>query len=127
MKIECKSCLNRELIFVFGSNEAGIHGAGAALHARIEHAARIGQGFGYCGYSFAIPTKDHRIRTLKLTIIEAYVERFIDFAIDRNELKFNVTRIGCGLDGYTDNDIAPLFKFAPDNCILPDGWRVYSV
>ena len=109
-------------IFVFGSNEAGIHGAGAALHARQQHGAILGRGVGLQGYSYAIPTKDRRLRTLPLSVIYGYVQDFVHFALDHPSLTFEVTRIGCGLAGYTDADIAPLFRGAPANCRLPAGW-----
>ena len=110
-------------IFVFGSNLAGVHRRGAAKDALDLHGAIYGQGVGLQGRSYAIPTKDGRIRTLPLDRIKIYVDRFIRFAIEHKELTFNVTRIGCGLAGYSDRDIAPMFKDAPLNCILPFGWR----
>lgn len=110
-------------IFVFGSNLAGVHGAGAALHARTHHGAIYGRGMGLQGHSYGIPTKDHRIQTLPLDSIQVHVENFMAFAKEHPELHFEVTRIGCGLAGYTDAQIAPLFRGAPDNCQLPEGWR----
>jgi hypothetical protein len=97
-------------IFVFGSNEAGRHGKGAALYARQKHGAIYGVGFGLQGQSFAIPTKDHTIKTLPIQSIIPYVDMFMDFVNDKPELHFNITRIGCGLAGYDwDRDIRPLF------------------
>jgi hypothetical protein len=110
-------------IFVFGSNLAGRHGAGAALFARHNHGAIYGRGVGHQGQSYAIPTKDGQLRTLPLEEIQAYVNDFIAFATENQWMKFNVTRIGCGLAGYTDEQIAPMFKSAPINVILPEGWR----
>lgn len=110
-------------IFVFGSNRAGRHGAGAALWARIHRGAIPGQGEGLQGDSYGIPTKDERIRTLPLDAIRAGVDRFLTFARENPDLAFQVTRIGCGLAGYTDTDIAPMFAETPDNCQLPPGWR----
>jgi hypothetical protein len=112
-------------IFVFGSNLAGRHGKGAALFALQNHSAIYGLGAGFQGRSYAIPTKDFDLRTLGLDSIKTYVEGFLFFARAHRELRFNVTRIGCGLAGYTDTDIAPLFKDAPENCDLPEGWRRY--
>lgn len=109
-------------IFVFGSNLAGHHGAGAALYARQHHGAIYGRGEGIQGESYAIPTKDARLRVLSLDEIRKAVDRFIGFAAVSNDM-FQVTRIGCGLAGYRDEQIAPLFKQAPSNCELPDGWR----
>lgn len=110
-------------IFVFGSNIAGRHGKGAALCARQEHGAIYGQGLGRQGNSYAIPTKDSNLRTLSLYDIGCYVRDFLVYAKTHPELTFEVTRIGCGLAGYMDCEIAPMFKDAPLNCNLPTGWR----
>lgn len=106
-------------IFVFGSNEAGRHGKGAALFARQHRGAIYGQGEGLQGNAYAIPTKDAHLRTLPLDVVRAYVERFKAFAATRPDLRFQVTPIGCGLAGYTPQDIAPMFADAPVNCDLP--------
>lgn len=113
-------------IFVFGSNLAGIHGAGAALYARKHHGAIYGQGIGRQGNSYGIPTKDARIITLPLKDIKKYINQFITFAKHNHDMTFNVTRVGCGLAGYTDTDIAPMFKDAPSNCVLPSEWKYYT-
>lgn len=110
-------------IFVFGSNEAGRHGAGAALFARQRRGAVYGEGRGPTGFAYAIPTKDKELRTLPLARIKSGIEQFLCYAAEHPELEFEVTRIGCGLAGYSDASIAPLFKDAPANCILPCGWR----
>lgn len=114
-------------VFVFGSNLAGVHGAGAAAMAREQLGAIDGYGFGPMPSvekprCYAIPTKDQKIRTLPIENIKPFVEQFIMYAWERTDLEFFVTRIGCGLAGYTDKDIAPLFAFAPPNCVLPHGW-----
>lgn len=110
-------------IFVFGSNLAGIHGGGAALHARIYHEAQEGVGFGPTGSSYAIPTKTASFKVLGLLFIEPYVKGFLQYATDHPDMIFDVTRVGCGLAGYKDEQIAPMFKAAPANCRLPHGWR----
>ena len=111
------------MIFVFGSNLAGRHGKGAALYAVKEKGAIYGQGIGRMGNSYAIPTKNTKLKTLPLISIALFVNAFIQYAKDNKDLMFGVTRIGCGLAGYKDKDIAPLFKYAPCNCVLPKGWR----
>ena len=111
------------MIFVFGSNVAGRHGKGAAKTAREIHGAIYGQGFGRQGNSYAIPTKGSDLRTLPLDIIKLYVDQFIEYAHNYPEHQFQVTRIGCGLAGYKDEDIKPMFQDAPENCVLPEGWR----
>jgi len=111
------------MIFVFGSNLAGRHGKGAALFANQNCGAIYGQGVGRQGESYAIPTKDANLNTLPLPRIKNYVDDFIAYAKLHPELKFNVTRVGCGLAGYKDADISPMFAKAPANCVLPEGWR----
>jgi hypothetical protein len=110
------------VIFTFGSNLAGRHGKGAALFAWKNHGAVYGQGVGPQGNAYAIPTKDASIRTLPLVKIKPYVEDFITYARANPTLKFQVTRIGCGLAGYKDSDIAPMFKGVPPNCEMPTEW-----
>ncbi len=109
-------------IFVFGSNLAGRHGAGAALHARKHHGALYGYGHGRMGSAYAIPTKDEQIRTLPLESIRRYVAIFIAYATSHPELRFQVTAVGTGLAGYKHEDIAPFFRNAPENCSLPPEW-----
>ena len=106
-------------IFVFGSNLSGIHGAGAAAHAYKVRGAVWGQGVGLAGESYAIPTKNYAIHTLPLDVVEDYVADFIEFAEDHPELEFEVTAIGCGLAGFTPEQIAPFFVGVPGNCVLP--------
>lgn len=115
-------------IFVFGSNEAGIHGGGAAKIAREKFGAIYGVPFGLMGQSFAIPTKDENLKTLLLSNIQNYLVSFIKFAIDSPQLKFYLTKIGCGLAGYTTNDIKLILWKAvdsatngelPQNIIIP--------
>lgn len=110
-------------IFVFGSNLAGRHGKGAALHARKHYGAVYGAGKGPTGRAYAIPTKDETLCTLPLISIRKSVLEFLDYARAHMCDTFMVTRIGCGLAGYTDEQIAPFFEGAPCNCILPEGWR----
>lgn len=111
------------IVFVFGSNLAGIHGAGSALEAVKTYGAIRGVGEGRQGHAYAIPTKDKQIRTLPLVKIAEAVTRFLAHAADHPDEQFNVVRIGCGLAGLTDAQVAPLFAGAPTNVWLPDGWR----
>lgn len=113
------------MIFVFGSNEAGIHGAGAARVAYANHGAIYGKGFGLQGDSFAIPTKDKAIRTLSLEAVREYVDKFLAYARAHLEDNFQVTQIGCGLAGFNAKDIAPLFKGALSNCIFDTAWKLW--
>lgn len=106
-------------VFVFGSNRAGRHGKGAALWARQNRGAIYGVGEGMQGNSYAIPTKDEHLRTLPLDQIRLHVEAFLDFARYRPDLRFQLTPIGCGLAGYRPEQIAPMFRDAPSNVIMP--------
>jgi hypothetical protein len=106
-------------IFVFGSNLKGVHGAGAAKLAREKFGAQMGVGIGITGQCYAIPTKDEMIWTLPLTRIEEYVIDFLEYAKENSDKTFLVTQIGCGLAGYTPEDIAPMFKNHPNNVIIP--------
>lgn len=113
----------RQQIFVFASNLAGRHGAGSALEARKNHGAIYGRGVGHQGNSYAIPTKDMKLNPLPLNIIYEYVQGFIEFATKHPDMEFNVVKIGCGLAGFEERKIKPLFKNAPENVNLPKGWR----
>jgi len=104
-------------IFVFGSNLAGMHGGGAAWIAYERFGAIMGQGVGLQGQSYAIPTMQGGVETIK-----PYVDEFIEFASKHPEYKFLVTKIGCGIAGFRVEEIAPLFAEAidMDNVILPE-------
>lgn len=106
-------------IFVFGSNLAGRHGAGSALEALRNHGAIYGQGTGPQGRSFALPTKDMNLKTLRLSTIEYYVNRFLLYAAIHPCYNFNVVAIGCGLAGYKPEQIAPMFDKRTSNVFLP--------
>lgn len=90
-------------IFVFGSNAQGAHGGGAAYFAMQRFGAVWGIGEGLQGQSYAIPTMEG------LESLAGAIYRFTSFAREHKELDFFVTAIGCGIAGYTPEDIAPLF------------------
>lgn len=106
-------------IFVFGSNLRGMHGGGAAYIAYRHFGAIMGQGVGLQGQSYAIPTMQGGVDTIR-----PYVDEFIEFAKQHQNLTFLVTRIGCGIAGFTDEEISPLFEAAHDvkNIVLPPNW-----
>lgn len=108
--------LKENEIFVFGSNLAGMHGGGAAWIAYERFGAVMGQGVGLQGQSYAIPTMQGGVETIK-----PYVDAFVEFANQHKEYKFLVTKIGCGIAGFRNEEIAPLFESAIDleNVILP--------
>ena len=125
--------LKENEIFVFGSNLAGAHGGGAARLAYNRFGAVWGEGVGLHGQTYAIPTMQGGVETIK-----PYVDAFIRFAKEHSRLTFLVTRIGCGIAGFRDEEIAPLFTDAIDveNIILPkefvenispDGKRSYNL
>ena len=107
--------LNKNEIFVFGSNLRGSHGSGAAYMA-LQWGAKLGIGVGLHGQTYAIPTMFDNV-----TKLIPYVKEFIYFAQGHPNMIFLVTKIGCGIAGFTVNDIAPLFKEAEsyENIYLP--------
>ena len=111
--------LEKNEILVFGSNLAGAHGGGAAYIAYKKFGAIWGQGVGLQGQSYGIPTMQGGVETIK-----PYVDEFIEFARQHPEYTFLVTRIGCGIAGFTNEEISPLFAAAHDvdNIVLPLGW-----
>ena len=114
--------LKENEIFVFGSNLAGMHGGGAARIARLHFGAVMGKGVGLQGQSYAIPTMQGGVETIR-----PYVNDFIDFAKHHPEMQFLVTPIGCGIAGFEAEDIAPLFEKAKEmkNISLPESfWEV---
>ena len=108
--------LKENEIFVFGSNLQGMHGGGAARLAYDKFGAIWGQGVGLQGQSYGIPTMHGGVDAIK-----PYVDEFIEFAKSHPELTFLVTRIGCGIAGFRDEEIAPLFKecIEMENVCLP--------
>lgn len=109
--------LKEDEIFVFGSNLRGAHGGGAARAALDKFGAIWGQGVGLQGQSYAIPTMQGGVETIR-----PYVDEFIRFAQSHPNLFFYVTPIGCGIAGFTEQEIAPLFKEAlpVENICLPE-------
>jgi len=108
-------------IFVFGSNLEGAHCNGAAKLAYQKFGAVWGVGIGLRGQSYAIPTMQGGVHTIK-----PYVDEFIMYALEHRHLIFLVTEIGCGIAGFTPRDIAPLFRVAVDrnvqNIYLPESF-----
>lgn len=107
-------------VFVFGSNLAGRHGKGAALEAYKKWGAVYGMGHGRQGHSYAIPTKGLHLEVLPLNTINYFVQEFLEYAVKMPGNVFQLTAIGCGLAGYSPEQIAPMFETAPRNIILPE-------
>ena len=112
-------------IFVFGSNLAGRHGAGAARYAYIHHDAEYGVGVGPTGCAYALPTKDRHLNTLPLNQIELYISQFLRYAELNPDDEFLLTPIGCGLAGYRRDQIKPLIENnnRPSNVIYTKEWQ----
>ena len=111
--------LGEDEIFVFGSNLEGNHAGGAARTAVEKFGAIPGQGVGLQGQSYAIPTMQGGVETIK-----PYVDQFLELASEWDQTMFYVTRIGCGIAGFKDEEIAPLFADALKlyNVILPESF-----
>ena len=103
-------------VFVFGSNRQGQHGGGAARTACLKFGAVMGEGEGLQGQSYALPTMEG-LDELRLS-----AKRFIDFARAQPDLVFYLTKVGCGIAGYDEAQVKPLFADAPPNVIKPSGW-----
>lgn len=118
--------LNRNDVVLIGTNESGIHGAGIADHAYKNWGAVMGQGFGAMGQCFGLPTKDWEIVSLDPHIINQYVQRYIVWTQLRQNKKRThyVTQVGCGLAGFTPEEIAPMFAECIDmkNIWLPESF-----
>ncbi|MBL4860115.1 MAG: hypothetical protein JKX96_04420 [Acinetobacter sp.] len=113
------------MVFVFGSNLSGIHGAGAALYATKQRGAVLGVGEGMTGECYALPTKGIAIVFMSDDEIQTHVEKFLVFAYDHPELNFQVTQVGCGLAGGRPEIIAPMFMTCPTNCYFDTGWSIF--
>lgn len=123
--------LSNKACYTFGSNLAGVHGKGAAKTATLYFGALFGVGQGFSGRSYAIPTKDEKIRTRKHSDVVKAIKKFVEdtqcSALEwDHEVKnwFYVTPVGTGLAGFRHEDIAPHFQGAV-NCWFPDIWKPY--
>jgi hypothetical protein len=103
-------------IFVFGSNTAGAHGGGAARFAHDRFGAVWGQSEGLQGQSYGIDTM------AGLPVFEEQAGRFVEFAREHPELRFLMTEVGCGIAGYTPQQVAGFFRGAPENVVLPESF-----
>ncbi len=115
----CIEALQADEVFVFGSNLGGFHGGGAARVAFRKFGAEWGKGVGLYGQSYAIPTMQGGVDTIR-----PYVDEFIDYARNVPDKFFFVTRVGCGIAGFADAEIAPLFERAMEveNICLPESF-----
>jgi hypothetical protein len=112
--------LEHDEVFVFGSNIHGSHSGGAARQAHEQFGAVWGIGAGITGQCYAIPTMEG------IESLQKYIAQFLVVADLMPNLTFLMTLIGTGIAGYTAEEVAPLFRYAPENVILPEGWKVLS-
>lgn len=103
--------------FVAGTNAQGEHFGGAAKHAHDNFGLQWGCGEGLSGQTYALPTMSG------LDDLKAAAQRFMQFAKWNPDKTFYLTRVGCGIAGHKDEEVAPLFATAPDNVIRPEGWE----
>ncbi len=115
----------RHMIFVFGSNLSGIHGAGAARAAHKNFGAEWGVGEGHTGFAYALPTKGLNISFMPLSEVKEHVDTFLRYARENPTLKFQVTCVGCGLAGFEHKQIAPMFLGSTENCFFDTLWKPY--
>ena len=110
-------------IFVFGSNIAGRHGAGAALQARRQFGAEYGVGEGITGRCYALPTLDYQFRQRTLREVQESRDRLYATCKSLFDRRFLLTKVGCGLAGFPEQIMRALFADPPENLILPEDWR----
>ena len=116
--------INMSIVFVFGSNLAGRHGKGAALYAKQYYGAIYGQGIGRQGNSYAVPTKDSNLKPLSLDEIYRHIGTFVAYANHNPDDMFMLTPIGCGLAGYSRQELYSLLKQfdVPPNVLFTKEW-----
>jgi len=112
------------MIFVFGSNKAGIHGAGAALYAHHHYGAEWGVGEGLTGESYALPTLDGNLNKMPLDELYKSIKRFCEHAKNNPDLEYMLTPIGTGLAGYSMDTVKAMLKKCgiPKNVYLHNNW-----
>lgn len=109
-------------IFVFGSNLDGFHDGGAARVALEKFGAIYGSGDGMQGQTYAIPTLSRQMKPLSIRYMQTYTRKFIETAKEHPKLTFYLTKIGCGIAGFSEDEIKPLFTDTPKNIVKPKGW-----
>lgn len=115
--------LSANEVFVFGSNLAGRHGAGAARQAHLEFDARMGVGEGLTGQCYAFPTLDEKLNQLPEGRLEEARDTLYEVCEQNPDKCFLLTKVGCGLAGFPETTMRALFSNPPGNLILPEDWR----
>jgi len=115
--------LKENQIFIFGSNLNGAHGAGAARQAHDDFGAEYGVGEGVTGQSYAFPTLNKNMQKVPTEALEASRDKLFAFAQANPQLEFLLTKVGCGLAGFPEEEMESLFDVVPENIIKPKEWR----
>ena len=109
-------------VFVFGSNKAGQHDGGAAKVAYDKFGAIYGIGHGLVGQSYAFPTLGKNLEKLDELDLKHAVTIFKYTVMRLPAVTFYLTKVGCGIAGYPEEDMKKLFINTPPNVIKPEGW-----
>lgn len=108
----------QDMVFVFGSNLDGMHEGGSARHAYQKLGAE-----GNTGSCYALPTVGHNFSLMSSQALALHVETFLTYAAEHMEQQFQVTRVGCGIAGFSDAEVATMFWYAPANCQFDEAWK----
>lgn len=109
-------------IFVFGSNLNGNHAGGAAAYAKELFGAVEGIGQGITGQCYALPTLDRKMQPMRLHILALYRDNFYLAAVHWPGKTFLLTKVGCGIAGYSEETMRELFRVKLSNVVYPKGW-----
>ena len=123
------------VIFVFGSNPEGRHGAGAAKTAHYQFGAQYGVGEGLTGNAYALPTKDLRVkenrsfRSIPASNIIESIKKLYETAKQNPDKIFKVAYrnklMEKTLNGYTGAEMIAMFYKAgqiPENVLFSEEW-----
>lgn len=114
--------LESNQVFVFGSNLAGLHNGGAAKQAHADFNAEIGVGEGLTGQCYAFPTLDSGLNKLNVGELGRSRDNFYRCAVLNPDKEFLLTKVGCGIAGFPEEQMKALFESVPSNVILPTDW-----
>lgn len=113
--------LEKDQVFVFGSNLAGSHAGGAAAQA-VEWGAETGVGEGLTGQTYAFPTLTRGMKKVSRASLKKSVKKLYETCKENPDKEFLLTKVGCGIAGFSEDEIRPLFADAPGNLVLPEDW-----
>ncbi len=109
-------------VFIFGSNLAGRHAGGAARQAHEDFRAEWGVGEGLTGKCYAFPTLDENHQKRSDEDLKESVKKLWLTVVANHDKEFLLTKVGCGIAGYSENYMRDLFKGFPKNLIKPENW-----